>query len=343
MQVQWAERHRDAYEAVQGLRAQPIAEVVPLRATPTPWAAAYKVRWADPDDSMVVRLVDPGRSSLDDVRTEFALADLLGRRGIGPAVHHQDAERGLLVMDVLEDLSPPAEDARYLRDLASLLVQLHAVQVDGEPRLHVRKRDEARVALGKMLDAVPGLGLYRTAIRQFDALRAALRSLNTPAVLCHNDLNPSNVLYDGARPWLIDFDHVGLGDPLFDVATVIGAMRMSPDQRIAFVHHYLGRSPDGFEEARLELLSCLVLLRYGLDALTHVPLDLEPRMDRWGAPDVGEAFIFDQRPDDPPGWSVFRLSLGFVKAGLARVDQPATRQALARLGLSADVEGASAC
>lgn len=332
MQTQWAERYPDVFEGVRRLRPQPISEIVPLKTTPTPWAAAYGVQWAGPEDRMAVRLVDPGRSAAQDIRTEFTLAALLGRQGIGPAVYHQDAERGVLAMEMLSEQPPPVEDPRYLEALARLLARLHATPVDGRPQLHVRKRGEARATLEKVLDAVPGLDIYRTAIRQFDTLRAALRSLGTPSVLCHNDLNPHNVVYDGTRPWLIDFDHLGFGDPLFDVATVTDAMRLTPDRRSAFVRHYLGHSPDASQEARLELLSCLVLLRYGLDALTHVGLDVAPRMARWTASDTGEAFVFDHRPGDPIGWSVFRLSLGCVTAGLARMRRPAARQALARLG-----------
>ena len=35
-------------------------------------------------------------------------------------------------------------------------------------------------------------------------------------VLCHNDINPANLL--GKKPWLIDWEYAALGDPAFELA-----------------------------------------------------------------------------------------------------------------------------
>jgi Ser/Thr protein kinase RdoA (MazF antagonist) len=344
VQAQSAANPPDIYKLVQDLLPQPVVRIAPLRPTPTPWAAVYEVQWTDPDCRMVVRLVDPQQSLRADIQVEFELADLLGNREIGPRIHHYDADGGLLSMEMLDELEPPVEDPEYLRQLADLLARLHATPVEGRPCLHLNKRDRAAKALGHLFDVVPGLDLYRTALGRFDALRAALRDLHAPETLCHNDLNPHNILYDGSRSWLIDFDHAGLGDPLFDVATLIASARMPPERADAFTRHYLGRPPQAAEAARLELLSCLVLLRYGVDAVTHVPLELTPRIAAWKPADVGTAFVFDHRPGDPLGWSVFRLSLGFTTAGLTRLAGSAARRALADLGLPTIIaEGAEPC
>lgn len=47
-------------------------------------------------------------------------------------------------------------------------------------------------------------------------------------VLCHNDLNPKNVLFDASRPkmWLIDWEAAGMNDPLFELAVM------------AHIHHF---------------------------------------------------------------------------------------------------------
>lgn len=36
--------------------------------------------------------------------------------------------------------------------------------------------------------------------------------------LCHNDMLPANVLDDGERVWIVDWEYAGMGHPLFDLA-----------------------------------------------------------------------------------------------------------------------------
>lgn len=36
--------------------------------------------------------------------------------------------------------------------------------------------------------------------------------------LCHNDMLPANVLDDGSRVWIVDWEYGGVGHPLFDLA-----------------------------------------------------------------------------------------------------------------------------
>src|SRR5262249_23246328 len=45
-------------------------------------------------------------------------------------------------------------------------------------------------------------------------------------VLSHNDVNPSNVVYDGGRVLLFDWDAAAPNDPLYDLAAIAVFMRM---------------------------------------------------------------------------------------------------------------------
>ena len=41
-----------------------------------------------------------------------------------------------------------------------------------------------------------------------------------PPVPCHNDLLPANVLFDGDRAWLIDYEYAGMNEAMFDLANL---------------------------------------------------------------------------------------------------------------------------
>src|SRR5207253_1234324 len=45
-------------------------------------------------------------------------------------------------------------------------------------------------------------------------------------VLSHNDVNPGNIVYDGDRLLLVDWDAAGRNDPLYDLAAIAVFLRM---------------------------------------------------------------------------------------------------------------------
>jgi thiamine kinase-like enzyme len=67
-----------------------------------------------------------------------------------------------------------------------------------------------------------------------------------PVVLSHNDVNPSNLVYDGEHILLHDWETSGPNDPLYDLATVALFLRMdeSTCERLVAAH-------DGEPVARL--------------------------------------------------------------------------------------------
>ena len=57
-------------------------------------------------------------------------------------------------------------------------------------------------------------------------------------VVCHNDLNPKNLLMDEQNFWLIDWEYAGMGDPIFDLAVVARSHNLNQTQRQALIFAY---------------------------------------------------------------------------------------------------------
>ncbi|BCY09818.1 phosphotransferase [Actinoplanes sp. L3-i22] len=306
--------------------------------TPTPWAHSYGVTAGAV--SLVARLVTLELTDRPDIEAEFEIARLLGEHGLGPRVRHADPVTGVLVMDKVEDAANVRSPALWqVLTLARTLRRLHSLPLDAlrlaeAPRLHVRKRDSASTAAAQLSAGLPRLAIYREAFERFDALRDDLRRLDVADRLCHNDLNPGNVLFDDSRAWLIDFDHAGAADPLFDVATAALSFGLDETVRGRFLQAYFDRPATAAELARMELLTCLMLLRYGISALSLVPAEMRGSLSTWTPEMVGERpFDFAPLENETRGWLVFRLSLSFVHAGLARIAAEPAVRALATLGL----------
>src|SRR5205823_3331421 len=84
--------------------------------------------------------------------------------------------------------------------------------------------------------------------------------------LCHNDLLAANILDDGRRIWLVDWEYAGVGHPLFDLAGVSGNCGFTPAMDLALLRAYRGhlRRRDLRE---LGILKAMSLLREALWAV----------------------------------------------------------------------------
>ena len=102
----------------------------------------------------------------------------------------------------------------------------------------------------------------------------------TVTVLGHNDLLPGNILDDGDRLWLIDWEYAGLGTPLFDLAGLASNAGYDEGQVERLLHAYGGRVPARDDVERVLLMQAVSLLRETLWSLTaerHSALDFDYR------------------------------------------------------------------
>jgi hypothetical protein len=82
------------------------------------------------------------------------------------------------------------------------------------------------------------------------------------SVSCHNDLVPANILFDGKRLWLIDWESAYRNDPLVDVAIVSDNFARTPELEAALLQAWLGRAPDDALLARFKSVRALTRLYF---------------------------------------------------------------------------------
>ena len=75
-----------------------------------------------------------------------------------------------------------------------------------------------------------------------DELEAA--QVPTPIVFGHHDLLPANLIDDGARLWLIDWEYGAFGTPIFDLANLADNAGFSAEDEARLLSLYFGRAPD---------------------------------------------------------------------------------------------------
>ena len=58
---------------------------------------------------------------------------------------------------------------------------------------------------------------------------------------CHNDLLPANLIDDGQRIRIIDWEYAGMGNRFFDLGNFAENHELSAEQEQEFLHTYFGR------------------------------------------------------------------------------------------------------
>lgn len=150
-----------------------------------------------------------------------------------PLRRAEETGRPVVVMSRLpgSSLGRRALTARQVEAVAEALVELHAAVPAGVlgrfPRRVWHPAEALEVLRARSAEPPAGLhGDVRRAfavgarwIRSAEASRVA--SEDVPQVLAQGDGNIANVVWDGDRCRLVDFEDSGLGDPAFEVADLV--------------------------------------------------------------------------------------------------------------------------
>jgi len=199
-----------------------------------------------------------------DRRNELVCQQAASVRGVAPEVIHQD--QGLLICRFVEGRTlAPADlrDPAVIAQLAALLHHLHAGWdvVTGEilyfcPFQAVRTY--ARTAERLEADLPHDIGALLE-----DTQAMARRITPFRPVLCHNDLMPANLIDDGRRLWLVDWEYGGIGHPLFDLANASANAGFSDDEDRALLEAYRSQV-DPRDLSELNIFKAMSLLRESL-------------------------------------------------------------------------------
>jgi thiamine kinase-like enzyme len=187
--------------------------------------------------------------------------------GFGPPVEY--AAPGVSVGRFITATTWTAADLRHQPDrVGHLLRRFHhemPAHVTGAGFIfwpfHVI-RDYARtIAAGKSPFA-PGLPGHLDLAARLEAAQIPL-----PIVFGHHDLLPANVLDDGHRLWLIDYEYAGFGTAMFDLAGAASNAGMDAAETEALLAAYLGTSPDDDFARAFDAMQCASLLREAMWAM----------------------------------------------------------------------------
>ncbi len=194
---------------------------------------------------------------------ELAASRAANAAGLSPAVVY--AQDGLTVLEFVECKTFTSADVRQQHNLEKIVALIRSCHMDIPTHLrgpvlvfwvfHVI-RDYA----AKLLEvSSPYTALAPELLTIGNKLEADAGPFDM--VFGHNDLIASNILDDGARLWLIDWDYAGYNSPLFDLGGLASNNELSSEQEIWLLETYFGApvTPDLMH--RYHAMKCASLLR----------------------------------------------------------------------------------
>ena len=93
-------------------------------------------------------------------------------------------------------------------------------------------------------------------------LEAAYPRREADMVSSHNDLKPENLVFDGRRAWLVDWEAAFWNDRYNDLAVMANFIAGDEAEELAYLREYFGRAPSEYELARFYVMQQIVHLFY---------------------------------------------------------------------------------
>ncbi len=211
----------------------------------------------------LLRLEGSRRDAVRDPGRSYACMRSAAEAGIAPEVLHADAMAGVAIMAFVEsrplDAFPGGPHA-LARAFGTLGARLQATP------LFPAVADYPSI-VGGLLEQLRQTGLYGRLLDPhrdgFERLRAAYPWDESRLVSSHNDPHPGNILFDGERLWLIDWETAYRNDPALDLAIMTMYRADTPELQEALLRSWRGRPSDPVLRARVYLMQQLAKLFYG--------------------------------------------------------------------------------
>jgi len=257
--------------------------------------------------SLVFRIIVRGSPFLlkiilrtDDPTCHYTCMNAAAEAGLAPRVWYTSIEDKVSITDFVEAVPLPVTDA--LVRMPATLRALHALPPFPRRANHLNtscmfllNKGAARDAFIERIHAANILpkGESEEVFVRYAQVAAAYPHqdpdiVDPDMVSSHNDLfKPDNVLFDGHRVWLVDWEAAFLNDRYADLAVVANLVVTNDAEERAYLQEYFGQPPDPYQLARFFLMRQVTHIFYAMAYLLQgsagKPLDWSETAPEFGA------------------------------------------------------------
>ena len=231
---------------------------------------------------IIVRAEDPTR--------HYTCMKAAAEAGLAPQVRYANSEDKVSITDFVKEVPFPIAEA--LVRLPGVLRTLHSLPPFAKAPFNTTSTFllDQGPALEGFLQKVQSPHILPKAVNEqlfalYKEVAAVYPYGDAEMVSSHNDLfKPDNVLFDGQRVWLVDWEAAFLNDRYVDLAVAAHQVVTNDAEERAFLEAYFGGPPDSYQLARFFLMQQLTHIFYTMGFLY---LGSKAAIIDWSAPVPG--------------------------------------------------------
>ena len=222
-------------------------------------SGALAIRLAVAGKPYLLRLEGPRRVMRNP--HQYTCMRIAAEAGVAPALHHVDDEAGIAIMDFVAQQplhEYPGGSMELMRALSRVVGSLQDATpfpVYGDYLVLVRR-------LLAHLETRFAAGLLKAHREGLERLCEGISWDISTHVSSHNDPNPRNVLFDGKRLWLVDWETAYRNDPYVDMAILVDNFAPTPELEQAFLRTWLRARLSPEQVTRFQAIKALTRLYY---------------------------------------------------------------------------------
>jgi thiamine kinase-like enzyme len=189
----------------------------------------------------------------------YGCMEIAAKGGIAPRIHYTSIEDRVSITDFINEQPFPMHEAR--KKMARLLQRLHRLPTFPF-RINYFDTMDGYVAKFRSSNILPGneaeelYGLHERVAKIYPHLDPE------NMVSSHNDLKPENIIFDGIKPWPVDWEAAFLNDRYLDLAVVANFVVKDENDEADYLGRYFGEPADEDRRARFFLAQQLLHIYY---------------------------------------------------------------------------------
>lgn len=221
-------------------------------------ASVYKINIKN--RPYVIKLDDIS-DKMFDLNRVYVILEKAALRDIAPPVYFTDTKQGVVLMKYIDAKPFPEVTPDSARQLASFFRQLHDAPSFSTWKSNFEKLDY-------LYQQLPTDYQQSSLVQQGISKAAYLKiHLSDPADIrpCHCDVHANNLLFDGRKYYLIDWQLATLENFYFDLAGAVGSFNFYDEVLYQLLlKKYFGREPDHDESEKFVLMRKFLEIYYGI-------------------------------------------------------------------------------
>ena len=198
--------------------------------------------------------IEGAADGLRDPARQYACLKIAAEAGVAPKIFCANQEEGVAITGFIS-MAATDGDRNGVNVLQALVTAVRTLH--GAPLFPALVDYLAGVQILK--DRCKATGILTKQIhdriqRRFSELAAVYPRTKSDVVSSHNDLNPGNVLFDGERAWLVDWEAAFAADRYVDLAAIANFFTANERERNALLRQYFGTPITDLHRSRLFLM-----------------------------------------------------------------------------------------